>query len=175
MYYNRYTGKFFLNDSEKKQIIINALKKSSSIDDEKIADFLLNNIYSKSSLIFEISKDENEIFNHLEAFIQSSLNAIERDKDKMTDNLSNERDLTDLIEDPKNLSFDISGEIEYSKKMLRKLSELDGLKPNKDYISIFYRKYIKNESMQEIAKELKISEKEAVARIFDIVKFTGKE
>lgn len=163
-----------MNDSEKKQIIINALKKSS-IDDEKIADFLLNNIYSKSSLIFEISKDENEIFNRLEDFIQSSLNIIERDKNKMTDDLLNEKDLTDLIEDPKNLSFDISGEIEYSKKMLKKLSELDSLKPDKNYISIFYRKYIKNESMQEIAKELKISEKEAVARIFDIVKFTGKE
>lgn len=163
-----------MNDSEKKQIIINALKKSS-IDDEKIADFLLNNIYSKSSLIFEISKDENEIFNRLEDFIQSSLNIIERDKNKMTDDLLNEKDLTDLIEDPKNLSFDISGEIEYSKKMLKKLSELDGLKPDKNYISIFYRKYIKNESIQEIAKELKISEKEAVARIFDIVKFVGKE
>ena len=163
-----------MNDSEKKQIIINALKKSP-IDDEKIADFLLNNIYSKSSLIFEISKDENEIFNRLEDFIQSSLNVIERDKNKMTDDLLNEKDLTDLIEDPKNLSFDISGEIEYSKKMLKKLSELDGLKPDKNYISIFYRKYVKNESMQEIAKELKISEKEAVARIFDIVKFVGKE
>ena len=85
------------------------------------------------------------------------------------------KDKIDLIQDPKTVIFDITEENKYIKKILKRLAEIDKLKPNKKYISVFYKKYVKGVSFEQVAKELNISNKELRDRIFDIVKFVSKD
>ncbi len=162
-----------MNNTEKKQIIYNILKTNGIIhENEKNADFIVSDIFLKSALFLDVFDDENEVYNYLKNFIDNLAENSSKEP-SMAENII--QDDIDLIKDPKTVVFDITEENKYVKKILKRLAEIDHLKPNKKYISIFYKKYINNASFDEIAKELNISDKELRDRIFDIVKFISKD
>ena len=163
-----------MNDLEKKQIIYNILKTKGIIkENEKNADFMVSDIFLKSAMFLDVFEDENEVYNYLKEFINNLVKVdLEKEPD-MADNLI--QDNIDKIQDPKTILFDITDENKYIKKILSKLAILDNLKPNKKYISIFYKKYIKGHYFEQVAYDLKISDKELRDRIFDIVKFISKD
>lgn len=163
-----------MNDLEKKQIIYNILKTKGIINDnEKNADFIVSDIFLKSAMFLDVFEDENEVYNYLKDFINSLVKVdLEKEPD-MSENLI--QDNIDKIQDPKTILFDITDENKFIKKILSKLAVLDNFKPNKKYISIFYKKYIKGYSFEQVAFDLKISKNELRDRIFDIVKFVSQD
>lgn len=163
-----------MNSTEKKQIIYNILKTNGIIkENQNDADYIVSDIFLKSAMFLDVFEDENEVYNYLKEFINNLVKVdLEKEPD-MADNLI--QDNIDKIQDPKTILFDITDENKYIKKILSKLAVLDNLKPNKKYISIFYKKYIKGHSFEQVACDLKISDKELRDRIFDIVKFISKD
>lgn len=162
-----------MNNLEKKQIIYNILKTNGIIrENEKEADFIVSDIFLKSAMFLDVFEDENEVYNYLQDFINSLIQRDSKEPD-MTENIL--KDNIDSIKDPRTIIFDITDESKYIRKILKRLAELDRVKPNKKYISIFYRKYIKGVSFEQVAHELNISDKELKDRIFDIVKFVSKD
>ena len=162
-----------MNNIEKKQIIYNILKSKGIIkENEKEADFIVSDIFLKSAIILDVFEDENEVYNYLKDFINRLIEKNAKEP-LMADGII--KDKIDLIQDPKSVIFDITDESRYIKKVLKRLAEIDKLKPHKKYISIFYKKYIKGLSFEQLAEELKISNKELRDRIFDIVKAVSND
>ncbi len=166
-----------MNNNSKRRIIYNVLEQNEIFrGNRKIIDLLANDIYAKTPAMFGISDSKNEIFNHLKTILQNSaLKIKEETKEAFNAQVEETKDPFDIIEDPKSLMFDISDENEYLKRMLSKLFELDNLKPDKNYLSVFYKRYIKNSDCESIADELKITAKELNNRILEMVKFINRE
>ena len=58
---------------DKKQLIFDVIKKSEHYIENKILiDFVIKDVYSKSSFIFDITDDENEIFNYINSILEAS-------------------------------------------------------------------------------------------------------
>ena len=162
-----------MNSTEKNQIIYNILKTNGIIkENQNDADYIVSDIFLKSAMFLDVFEDENEVYNYLKDFINNFIDK-EPKEPYMAENLI--KDKIDLIQDPKTVIFDITEENKYIKKILKRLAEIDKLKPNKKYISVFYKKYVKGASFEQVAKELNISNKELRDRIFDIVKFVSKD
>lgn len=160
---------------DKKQLIFDVIKKSEHYIENKILiDFVIKDVYSKSSFIFDITDDENEIFNYINSILEASFIKFFKTKRGKTKIKMPDKYKFNVV-DPINISFDMTKNKEYLKNLLTKLYEAELKFPNKQYASIFYEKYIHGLDSIENAKIHNISKRELELRLLDIVKFINKK
>lgn len=162
-----------MDSLNRKQLVYDVIKHSKLFcgDKDKL-DLIAEDVLKKSSFIFEVARSDNEIYNYLASLTDASILRInENDVTKETGGFM--RDYGDSlysVDDPKTLSFDISDEGVYLKKLLIKLYELEKNYKDKSYAAIFYERYIQKLPSDVIAKMHNISENELNSRLLDIVK-----
>ena len=86
-----------------------------------------------------------------------------------------ETDPLNTIKDPIEFQYDITYEEKYLRNLLDKLQLLSSLKPDTDYISIFYERYIEKLSRDEICKNHKLTELQLNEKILEMVRFINKD
>jgi len=143
------------------------LEKSKLLKDNKnVTSFIIDDIFLNLPNMYAGSGDE---------LYKSFKSRIKKQKRAKKKEMLNSNDPYLTIKDPAAMLFDKAGEEKFLKNILKKLNELDILKPDKKYISIFYRKYIENKTTDIIAGEMKLSPEEIQTRILEIVKYVNKE
>ncbi len=166
-----------MHQAVKKRFIYDAVRNSNLYDgNEKNLELIADDILKKSSFVFEIAQSENEIFNYLISLVDASITKINEEKKSGNKTPMNEeiKNINSVI-DPKTLSFDISDEGEYIKKLLIKLYELEKEKPDKNFAAIFYERYVQKLSSDVICKMHDITAEEFNFRLLEIVKAVNKD
>lgn len=164
-----------MDSLNRKQIVYDVIKHSKLFYGNKNKlELIAEDVLKKASFIFEVARSENEIYNYLSSLADASILKINEDDMKETEGFM--RDYGDnlySVDDPKTLSFDITDESAYLKKLLIKLYELENERQDKAYAAIFYERYIQKLSCDIIARIHNISENELNSRLIDIVKYVN--
>lgn len=106
-------------------------------------------LYTEEKIVFDVSRDELPTLN----------------PEKLYEN----------VEDPKITNKAKKVPVEVANKILDILTEASTVFETKDYIKIFYLKYIKKLKQAQIAKKLHISEIELSQKYFEMVKYVKEK
>lgn len=162
---------------DKKKIIDDVIKNSKISDEnENIKELVKIELLNKSSFIFEVAGSQNEIFDFLYSILDKTAKKVKDNlKGFSKTDFMKETDPLNTIKDPIEFQYDITYEEKYLRNLLDKLQLLSSLKPDTDYISIFYERYIEKLSCDEICKNHKLTELQLNEKILEMVRFINKD
>lgn len=127
-----------------------------------------NNVFQLDDLIEDIENDKPELELYTEEKIVFDVSCDELPT-------LNPEKLYENVEDPKITNKTKTVPIDVANKILDILTEASTVFETKDYIKIFYLKYIKKLKQAQIAKKLHISEIELSQKYFEMVKYVKEK